>query len=87
MLEKTIAFQEQVSLLVGFLRGLHRSLHFTLFQTHLKNVKHRKMTIEQLKRQATLKSDKTAVLDTQTSDMDVMVADKKHIYDRIGIYD
>lgn len=72
--------------------AMHRSctrlftILIPLFQTHLKNVEHRKKKIEQLKRQTTLTSDKTAVLDVQLSDMEVTVADRKHIHDRIGIY-
>ncbi|XP_072293479.1 cilia- and flagella-associated protein 43 [Eucyclogobius newberryi] len=53
-------------------------------KSHLKNVAHRKKKIEQLKRQATLKCDKTSVFDFQLSDMEVAVAERKEIHHRIA---
>lgn len=53
-------------------------------QNHLKNVEHRKKKIKQLHNQAALTNDKTSVLEVQLSDMEVTVAERKHIYDRIG---
>lgn len=56
-------------------------------QNHLKNVEHRKKKIKQLHNQAALTNDKTSVLEVQLSDMEVTVAERKHIYDRIATDD
>ncbi|XP_053188578.1 cilia- and flagella-associated protein 43-like [Scomber japonicus] len=49
-------------------------------KTHLKDLEIRKKKIKQLSRQAAMKAEKNAVLDQQIHDMQVTVAEMRHIY-------
>ncbi|XP_040905777.1 cilia- and flagella-associated protein 43 [Toxotes jaculatrix] len=50
-------------------------------KTHLQNVEHRIKKIEQLNRQAAMKAEKTTVLEQQLPNMQVTVAERRHIYE------
>lgn len=54
------------------------------FQTHLQNVQHRIKKIEQLNRQAATKAAKKDFLEQQLPDMQVTVAERKHVHEAIG---
>lgn len=60
-------------------------MHIILrFQTHLKDLEIRKKKIKQLSRKAAMKAEKNAVLDQQIHDMQVTVAEMRHIYQAAG---
>lgn len=54
------------------------------FQTHRQNVQHRTKKIKQLKRQAAKKAEENANIEQQLSNMQVTVAERRHIYEAIG---
>lgn len=56
------------------------------FQIHLKRVRQRNKKILQLNRQAALKAEKNAILEQQLANMEVTVAERRHIYEAIGKY-
>uniref|UniRef100_A0A3P8XTF8 Cilia- and flagella-associated protein 43 n=1 Tax=Esox lucius TaxID=8010 RepID=A0A3P8XTF8_ESOLU len=53
-------------------------------KTHQKNVQKCKKLIKQLSRQAAIKAEKNAALDEQLANMQVTVAERRHIYEAIG---
>lgn len=60
-------------------------MHIILcFQTHEQSVQHRIKKIEQLNRQAAIKAGKNSVVEQQLPEMQVTVAERRHIYKAIG---
>ncbi|XP_028458704.1 cilia- and flagella-associated protein 43 isoform X2 [Perca flavescens] len=53
-------------------------------KTHLQSVQHRIKKIEQLNRQATMKAEKNAIVEEQLPNMQVTVAERRHIYEAIA---
>ncbi|XP_034148723.1 cilia- and flagella-associated protein 43-like [Esox lucius] len=54
-------------------------------KTHQKNVQKCKKLIKQLSRQAAIKAEKNAALDEQLANMQVTVAERRHIYEAIAM--
>ncbi len=95
ILEKTIAFQEKVT--EKQQHDLHQSTQFCLlfwtqmlihkilhFQTHQQSVQHCINKIEDLNRQAAKTAEKNVLIDQELPDMQVTVAERRHIYDAKG---
>ncbi|KAA8583707.1 hypothetical protein FQN60_014915 [Etheostoma spectabile] len=53
-------------------------------KTHLQNVQHRIKKIEQLNKQAAMKAEKNAIVEEQLPNMQVTVAERRHIYEAIA---
>uniref|UniRef100_UPI003AAA87D7 cilia- and flagella-associated protein 43 n=1 Tax=Centroberyx gerrardi TaxID=166262 RepID=UPI003AAA87D7 len=56
-------------------------------KTHQQSVEHRNKTIEQLKRQAAMKAEKNDILDEHLANMQVTVAERRHIYEATAVED
>ncbi|XP_071336498.1 cilia- and flagella-associated protein 43 isoform X2 [Trachinotus anak] len=53
-------------------------------KTHQQSIQHRIKKIEQLKRQAAMKAEKSTILDQQLPNVQVTVAERRHIYEAIA---
>ncbi|XP_075997913.1 cilia- and flagella-associated protein 43 [Genypterus blacodes] len=87
--------EEQREYLKETNRGSHTSRHISNLEKsmalkekmHLKRLQQHQNKISQLNRQAALKAEKNAVLEQQLADMEVTVAERRHVYEAIAVED